>query len=154
MAITIQTIETKEFKTKAHGYDPEEVDMFLDEIADEFEDMQREIQTLRNAARQQVSAPAPAPVIIEPTETVQKLLANAQRVSDETIADARKQAEMTLAEARVKAEGLVAEAKMEATRLHDSLDSLRSAANDYRTRFKNLVDDQMHVLNAETELFK
>ena len=45
MAVTIQMIETKEFKTKAHGYDPEEVDVFLDEIADEFEEMQREIQS-------------------------------------------------------------------------------------------------------------
>ena len=43
MAITIQTIETKEFKVKPNGYDPDEVDVFLDSIIDEFEDMQREI---------------------------------------------------------------------------------------------------------------
>jgi len=158
MAVTIQMIETKEFKTKAHGYDPEEVDIFLDEIADEFEEMQGEIQALRNAARQQSSAPAPAPApppaSVEAAETVQKLLANAQRVSDETVADARVQADTILAEARAKAETLITEAKKESTRLHDSLDSLRTAANDYRTRFKNLVDDQTRVLNAETELFK
>ena len=67
MAVTIQMIETKEFKTKAHGYDPEEVDVFLDEIADEFEEMQREIQSLRAAAMRQ-SAPAPAPAPADNSE--------------------------------------------------------------------------------------
>lgn len=159
MAVTIQMIETKEFKTKAHGYDPEEVDVFLDEIADEFEEMQREIQALRAAqmrpSSQPVPAPAPAPAAVpEPSETVQKMLVNAQRVSDETLADARRQSDLMLSDAKAKAERLVEEAKKEAIKIKDSLDTLRSAANDYRARFKRLVDDQMHVLAGETELFK
>ena len=142
MAVTIQMIETKEFKTKAHGYDPEEVDVFLDEIADEFEEMQREIQSLRAAAMRQ-SAPAPAPAPADNSESVQKMLANAQRVCDETMSDARKQADL-----------IVADAKAESKRLQDGLDTLRSAASDYRARFRRLVEDQQHVLNAESELFK
>ena len=35
MQITIEMIETKEFKTKPRGYDPQEVDEFLDAICDE-----------------------------------------------------------------------------------------------------------------------
>lgn len=153
MAVTIQMIETKEFKTKAHGYDPEEVDVFLDEIADEFEEMQREIQSLRAAAMRQ-SAPAPAPAPADNSESVQKMLANAQRVCDETMSDARKQADLIVADAKAKADRLVAEAKAESKRLQDDLDTLRSAASDYRARFRRLVEDQQHVLNAESELFK
>lgn len=152
MAITIQMIETKEFKMKPNGYDPEEVDVFLDSIIDEFEDMQREIQSLRASAAR--PKPAPAPAIPESTETAQKLLANAQRVSDETMADARKQAESVIADAKVQADRLVRDAQKEATRLQESLETLRGAANDYRDRFKRLVDDQMHLLNADTELFQ
>lgn len=150
MAITIQTIETKEFKVKPNGYDPEEVDVFLDSIIDEFEDMQREIQGLRASARQRPSAPA----IPDSTESAQKLLANAQRVSDETMADARKQADIIIADAKVKADRMVEDAKKEAENLQDTLDTLRGAANDYRARFKRLVDDQMHLLNANTDVFK
>ena len=154
MAVTIQMIETKEFKTKANGYDPEEVDVFLDEIADEFEEMQREIQSLRaSVARPQPTQHAPA-VSLESTETLQKMLVNAQRVSDETMADARKQADQMLVDAKVRAERIVEEAKIESKRLQESFDSLRTAAHDYRARFKRLVDDQMHVLNGETELFR
>ena len=155
MAVTIQMIETKEFKTKAHGYDPEEVDVFLDEIADEFEEMQREIQSLRAAAmRQSAPAPAPAPAPADNSESVQKMLANAQRVCDETMSDARKQADLIVADAKAKADRLVAEAKAESKSLQDGLDTLRSAASDYRARFRRLVEDQQHVLNAESELFK
>lgn len=159
MAVTIQMIETKEFKTKAHGYDPEEVDVFLDEIADQFEEMLREIQSMRAASMRQPApaamvAPSPAPVSTEAVESVQKMLANAQRVSDETIADARRQADLMLGDAKAKAESLVEDAKKESLRIKDSLDTLRSAAIDYRARFKRLVDDQMHLLTGEVELFK
>jgi cell division initiation protein len=151
MAVTIQMIETKEFQTKAKGYDPEEVDRFLDEIADEFEDMERQLRALRAEAKR-----TPAPVIppVQDTGTVAKLLENAQRVSDETITDARKQADAMLTDAKTRAELLVADARSEAAKLKDSMDTLRSAAKDYRARFKRLLDDQMHVLSGESELFK
>lgn len=154
MAVTIQMIETKEFKTKPHGYDPDEVDMFLDEIADEFEDMQHEIQALRAAPPRQQSAPASAPSAVDHSEAAQMILVNAQRVGDETLADARRQAELLLADAKAKAERMVEEARAEAKKLQEGYDALRSAANDYRARFRRLVDDQMHVINAETELFR
>ncbi|NLZ90225.1 MAG: DivIVA domain-containing protein, partial [Clostridiales bacterium] len=43
MAITVTMIEEKEFKTKVRGYDPIEVDEFLDDICDEMIDMQNVI---------------------------------------------------------------------------------------------------------------
>ncbi len=162
MAVTIQMIETKEFKTVPKGYDPEEVDVFLDDICDEFEEMENELKSLRISLAKAQSAPAPAPapaptptvIREEPSETAQRMLANAQRVSDETIADARKEADKILAEAKVKADQMLQNAQTESARLKSSLDTLRAAANDYRTRFKRLVDDQSHLINAETELFK
>ena len=46
MPITVAMIEEKEFKTKVRGYDPVEVDEFLDEICDEMINMQDRIQEL------------------------------------------------------------------------------------------------------------
>ncbi|GHU83453.1 septum site-determining protein DivIVA [Clostridia bacterium] len=165
MAITVQTIVDKQFKTKSHGYDEEEVNKFLDEIADEFEVMEREIKTLREAARQPVApAPAPlaapAPVFVKEaapapeTDTIKIMLETARRVSDETQLEAKRQADLILSDAKTQAKQLVDEAKAESDRLKDSLDVLRSAATDYRARFKRLVDDQVQVLNTDTDLFK
>ena len=163
MAVTIQMIETKEFKTVAKGYDPEEVDVFLDDICDQFDEMENEIKSLRAslAKAQAAAAPAPAPVVAAPaakaddsSEAAQRLLRNAQRVSDETIADARSEANKIVADAKAKADSMLQDAQTESARLQGSLDTLRAAANDYRARFKRLVEDQSHLLNAETELFK
>ena len=78
MAITVPMIEEKEFKTKVRGYDPVEVDEFLDEICDEMILMQEEISNLQarlaQASRNLAYAqPAPAPVPEIPPETEKKL---------------------------------------------------------------------------------
>lgn len=47
MQITVDMIETKEFKTKPRGYDPQEVDEFLDAICDEMIRLQDKIPSSR-----------------------------------------------------------------------------------------------------------
>ena len=62
MQITIEMIETKEFKTKPRGYDPQEVDEFLDAICDEMARQLDEIQSLQQQlAAAKAARPAPAP---------------------------------------------------------------------------------------------
>ncbi len=175
MPITVEMIEQKEFKTKVRGYDPVEVDEFLDEICDELIALQDEVASLQNQLTQaraqaarpvkaEVPTPAPvAPVPVRPQapaiqkdqeETIRKLLVNAQRVSDETVAEAHARAEAIVAEAQKKAEMAVADVAGERDSLAQEVTMLRKAAKDYRDRFVRLVEDQQHVLKAETELFK
>ena len=61
MQITIEMIESKEFKIRPKGYDQQEVDEFLDAICDEMAAQQDQIQSLQ---QQLMSAQAkrPAPV--------------------------------------------------------------------------------------------
>ena len=172
MPITVAMIEEKEFKTKVRGYDPVEVDEFLDEICDELIALQDEVASLqeqlaqsraqaaRPARQEQAPAVPPptmrpqvAPIAKEQEETLRKLLVNAQRVSDETVAEAHARAEAIVAEAQRKAEEAVADIASERESLAQEVETLRKAAKDYRGRFQRLVDDQVHILKAETELF-
>lgn len=176
MAITVAMIEEKEFKTKMRGYDPVEVDEFLDDICDEMVSMQEEIATLNQRLAQAgkggasfapVPAPIPAPLAVEKpavkeiekaeenvSESAQKLLARAQKMYDETIADAKAEAEKILSEARNKADSTVIDLVDEKEALQNEVEMLRAAAKDYRERFLRLVEDQQHVLNSEKELFE
>ena len=203
MAVTIQMIENKEFKRSlVGGYDPKEVDEFLDEICDEMQSMQEDISSLQTKLRAAtsagvpgvygsvpapgfgathkvpaVSAPAeekkpepPAPVPAAPaaapapaapaparqdtSEAAKKLLASAQQVYDRMIEDARKEADEILTTARTKAGEAVADLQTEKERVQGEIDMLKSAARDYRTRFLRLVEDQTHVINSESELFR
>ncbi|NLB91544.1 MAG: DivIVA domain-containing protein [Clostridiales bacterium] len=174
MAITVEMIEQKEFKTKVRGYDPIEVDEFLDEIADELIALQDEIANLHQQliqARAQgnrpqrpevVPAAAPAPprpqvsqtMAKEQEETLRQLLVNAQRVSDETVAEAHDRAEKIVDEAEKKASDVLANIRSEKDSMSKEVEELKQAAKDYRNRFIRLIEDQKHVLKAEKELFE
>lgn len=192
MSITVKMIEDKEFKKVIRGYDPVEVDEFLDAICDEMQAMQDEIGSLQSKLRAAASAgaaasfggvpapshgvprpalapaaapepapvpapapaPAPAPVQKDSSEAAKKLLASAQQVYDQMVADARKEADEIVTTARAKAGNAVADLKEEKERIESEINILKSAARDYRSRFLRLVEDQTHVINSESELFK
>ena len=112
MPITVAMIEEKEFKTKVRGYDPVEVDEFLDDICDEMIVMQEEISNLQarlaQASRTQMYAqPAPQPqrdANAEASDSAQRLLARAQKMYDDTIAEAKREADSILANANTQAQ--------------------------------------------------
>ena len=181
MAITVAMIEEKEFKFKVRGYDPVEVDEFLDDICDEMVAMQDEINTLNQRLAQAgrggafsampmaaaVPAPAPTPIPApvpapaaqadvekEASEAAQKLLARAQKMYDETIADAKAEAEEILKNAHSRADMGIDALEEEKAGLQKEVDELRAAAQDYRERFLQLLEDQHHVLKAKSTLFE
>ena len=158
MPITVPMIEEKEFKTKVRGYDPVEVDEFLDEICDEMISMQEEnarlqaqlAQAKRDLAYVQVppaprTAPAPA---ADASESAQKLIANAQRVYDDTVAQAKEEAAAILA----KAKGSVSDDLLkEKSDLEQEIRDLRSSISEYRDRMNRMLDEIRSKLNAAEE---
>lgn len=151
MAITAKIIEEKEFSRVSNGYNPDEVDDFLDEILDYLDARDAEM----NALRAQLAQAAPAaPDAHSDLEGASILLRNAQSVYEQTVRDAQTQAQRLITAAQDQAAQIVVDAKEETRALTEQLQTLRSAALDYRARFLRLVEDQQHVLSAETELFK
>ena len=172
MPITVAMIEEKEFKTKMRGYDPVEVDEFLDEICDEMVAMQEEISTLTQRLNQTahsayvssaiptpvpppapIPAPAPAPKPVEApkadsSEAAQRLLAQAQKVYDETIAEAKAKAEEILSGASERASSGLEDLEAEKSDLQQEVEMLRQAAKDYRERFLRLIEEQHHILKS------
>ena len=157
MAITPKIIEEKEFSRISNGYNPDEVDDFLDEILDYIDERDAQMEALRTQLAEAQKAAQSRPVAPTPQNDVEAaslLLRNAQTVYDQTVRDAQGQAQALVAEAQKQAEQIVIDAKEETKALTEQLQMLRSAALDYRARFLRLVEDQQHVLSAESELFK
>jgi len=170
MAVTIQMIGEKEFKIKAHGYDQDEVDEFLDEIADEFEEMEHKINELsaRLAEALEEAAAAPAqlqaagsaqlgraePSYASQEENIRNMIINTQRVCDETLANAQERAQEMERDAREQADRIRADAQSETQYLKDEMTALRAGAQDFRTRFQQLIENQSQLLRAEGDLFK
>ncbi|MBE5765924.1 MAG: DivIVA domain-containing protein [Clostridiales bacterium] len=179
MAITVKEIRNKQFASQRNGYNKDEVDDFLDELADQLEDLIKENLSL---AKQLMERPAveSQPVFFEkPVEvhkestpatseagydepsyfknletTLRETLINAQRVADETIAEARKKSAQMVAEAETTAASMLASAKADADAAKSEADELRKNSGEYRAQFLQLIENQIHLLNAEDILFK
>jgi DivIVA domain-containing protein len=136
VALSPQRIRDTHFKTARRGYDPAEVDAFIEEAAAALESAQNEATAMEARARAAVARlqelsqgasepaePAPAePVVhagVDEAETISRTLLLAQRTADTTIAEARAEADRVLDEARQQADGQLDGARAEATRVLD-----------------------------------
>ena len=169
MAITVTMIEEKEFKRAVRGYDPLEVDEFLDAICDEMESLNHTIAQLRDQLKQQQAAPAPympavsAPAPLAPIastgeepsmpsdlKTAQQLLEKTQKACDEVLEKARERAEAIIQEAEDSVpdpELTDLEAQKEA--LKDEIKALEEDAQKFKTRFQTMLKDQIDILDSE-----
>jgi DivIVA domain-containing protein len=201
MPISVKEIHEKEFSRQVRGYNIDEVDDFLDEIASQLELLIRENRALTQqlssrpevpvqvvttpaqvvpaplppvSAPVQVSAkPEPVPIAASADESkyfknleaaLRETLISAQRIADETVTDARKKANSMVASAEDKANKLLSSAEEQAASITSSCNAeaaliraenedVRKAAEDYRSRFIRLVEEQMRAIKADHKLF-
>ena len=183
MAISVKDIQEKVFSTQAsNGYNVEQVDDFLDELAEQLGTLIRENLALNGQVKQLEEQLASAKS--EKAEMEKKLpdynesgyfknlesamresLIGAQRIADETVAEANKKAELTIADATAQAEKTIADANAQAeamtaaaekaaVEMKAETERLHAIADAYMTNFKALVEEQMKALNASEGLLK
>jgi len=165
MALTIDDIYDKEFATRGGGYDPNDVDRFLDEICDEMTQMLEHIGELEKKLQQaqmeteaaQASARQAAPIVKnEPvartSETLEGILLSAQRLADEAVENARNKADVIVKEAQDKATQIVDEARGEKEALSGELDALRTSVAEYKEGFLTLINKYKTLLENEALL--
>jgi DivIVA domain-containing protein len=123
-----QRIRDTRFKTaKRGGYDPTEVDSFLEEAAAALEAAQNDATAMEARARAAVARlqelsqgggdPGGIPrASADEAETISRTLLLAQRTADEAIAAAKAEAEQVRAGADEEAAGIIEEARLEARR--------------------------------------
>ncbi len=161
--ITIEAIESKEFKFKARGYDPEEVDSYLDEICDEMsrqQDAMQKLQQQLKEARMTRPEPAPAPksdvapAATVPDTSVQEVLEAAIRLKNEILKEAQEKADAIVADAEKQAKERLGSLGEEHDRLCAQVEDLKKAAVDYRDKFETLIQLQKDALDEAADLFE
>lgn len=143
MEMSPQRVRNAEFKTVRKGADPDEVRVFLNDVADELERAQNQSTAMEARARaavarlQEVSesgAGAPSTTVEaspDEAETISRTLVLAQRTADTAVAEARREAARivgaahdeaatTLDSTREMAAQLLDEARIEARRLGEN----------------------------------
>lgn len=108
MDVTPKQINEKQFRDAWRGYNQEEVDDFLDRVAETLEGTQQENQSLRLRNKELEKALS---TTREAEEMLKKTLVTAQRAAEEAIAKAKAKAEQLVGEAEKRARGANEEAR-------------------------------------------
>ena len=155
--VTVDIISTKEFSQVSKGYNPKEVDEFLDDICDEMERMEAEIKDLRqkttNVRPAQATAAAAAVPGDDITNQFREILTTAQQVKDETLRKAREDAEAIRAKAEAEATERLDGLSEERDALTKQIADLKTTASNYRKQFEELLQAQQEALEKATALF-
>lgn len=152
--ITVEEISRKEFSFANKGYNPKEVDDFLDDICDEMERMENEMIDLR----QKTSAVRPAAqeaaaVSTENEQSFREVLAMAVQVKDETLRKAKEDAEAIRAKAETEARERLDGLSEEREALEKEVAELKKAAAEYRSQFESLLRAQQDALEKAAGLW-
>lgn len=181
MALTPDDVVTKQFQHVRfkEGFDPDEVDDFLDEIVVEWrktieqnEQLKAENERLKAEAAESGSAPAEhddsaqgeqadeaaSGAVVASSAGIIEL---AQRLHDEYVADGIAQRDQLVSEAQAQATALVSEAEArtreeterlvtERESLESSIADLREFESDYRSQLRSYIEGQLESLDAST----
>ena len=143
MKLTPMDISNKEFKKGFRGYDSEEVDEFINEIIENYEELYKENSRLKeNLSR--VNEKLEHYVKIE--NTIQNTLLLAQNAAEQARETSQKEAEMILSKANESAQKVLDKAHNDVILINDEYEKVKQEFIKFRAKFRNFM-------NAQTETF-
>ncbi len=148
-----------DFKKMLRGYDPQEVDVFLELVADRLEDLVREVLQLRERAdtlQQQVSSQTGR------EHAVQEALVTAQELRKEIRGQAEREAELILQEVQVEARrqrgeaeaevrAIVRDAERRLEQARDALEEMERRRIRFLKAYRQLLEREMDVVEVEED---
>jgi cell division initiation protein len=144
MKLTPLDIKKQEFKKVMRGYDPVEVDTFMDMMANEFEEVLKQQKEMRDRS---IEIDTQLKDYKQIEKTLQQTLLQAQEVTGRTYESARKEAELIVKDAEGRAARIVEQANSELVRINKELSELR-------IRRESLIGRMRVLLSAELDLLK
>lgn len=165
MAIRPIDVRRKEFKNGFRGYDANQVDDFLDQVADEFEraytDNQRvkeEISSLRERLQQFEDLEGSIRSALVHAEQASNDLRNSaqreaddlklgsQREAENLRVSSQKEAELIIQEAQARAHQMLADSSGRVERIQESYEVLVEAKREFKNDFRRLLKTYMDVM--------
>ncbi|HEY9227918.1 MAG TPA: DivIVA domain-containing protein, partial [Gemmatimonadaceae bacterium] len=143
--LTPLDVRRYEFGKAMRGYDPDRVNQFREQVAEELERLSRVNQDLDAKARgfhEQLRA------FRERDKAINEALVSAQQLRNEIREQAEKEAQLILREARADADRLLDEAKSEIRRVEDQLSSLERGRRAYLAQLRVMIERHLSEITA------
>lgn len=156
MPITSLEIKDKTFSTKFRGFDPEEVDEFLDIVVRDYEglvrnnhEMERHIRSLeeRLSYFDEMKDSLSQSVLIA-QDTAERVKQAAQERSNNIIQQAEQDAQRLLEEAKYKANEILRQATDNAKKVAVETEELKNKSRVFHQRLKSTIESQLAIVES------
>ncbi len=145
MKLTPLDIKKQEFKKSMRGFDPVEVEAFLEMVSEQMEslirekkDMADEILKLKTQLRDYQTV----------ERTLQDTLVSAQESIRTSKANSNREAEMVIREAELKAEKILEDAKLKLAEMKNELVVVKAQKDSFARRLRHLLESQLDLITV------
>lgn len=145
-------INNKEFKKGMRGYNTDEVDEFLDRLAEDYETLYKENSTLKEKM-QGLTEKVEHYSKIE--TTIQNTLLLAQNAAEQAKLTSQKEADLIIKSANDTAQKILDKAHNDVMSINDDYEKIKQEFFKFRSKFRNFMKTQMDTFDdLEKEFIK
>lgn len=152
MKITSMDISNKEFKKVIRGYSSDEVDEFLEKIAEDYEMLYKENSALKEKG---YTLNEKLEHFSKLEDTIHNTLVLAQSSAEQAKLSAEKEAELIIREANESSKRIFDKAHNNVLQINNEYDKVKEDFIKFRAKFRNFMNAQLETFNElENDLLK
>ena len=148
MKLSPLSIKQQEFTRAMRGYDKEEVEAYLDKLADEFELLQKGNESLKKQLEESNELLTEYRKI---EKNLQNTLLKAQESSSKSLESTKKQASLIIKEAEIKASQILEKARENANEIRNAVIHLREERDMIVSKLKAIVNTQSKIVETKLQ---
>lgn len=158
--ITAMEINTKRFEQAKPGYKPEEVDEFLNQIADQIsamtkekEDTEKKIEVLVESIRRyKADEEALKDAMIGAQKQARAVMEEAKGKADAIIYEAQQKAEQIISAANVKADEIIGSTAVRAKKEQETLEKMQTAVTEFKSNLLSMYKAHLELITSLPEV--
>jgi cell division initiation protein len=145
MKLTPLDIRKQEFRKTLRGFDPIEVQTFLEMVGEEYEQVLEKNKLLNNRL---IELETKLKNYQETEKNLRETLLNVQEVKKQSEESSRKQADLVVKEAELKALEIIEIARKQARKMRDEVNLLRTQKESFINRLRQILISQIELLSV------
>lgn len=148
MKISPVEIKQQEFQKKMRGYDPDEVQSFLEKLADDLDELQKENEVLKSEldkANEELTE------FKKIEKNLQDTLLKAQDSASKSLEASKKQSALIIKEAELKASQIIDKARENTDEIRNAVINLREEKGLIIAKLKAIVSSQANLLELKVK---
>ncbi len=148
MKITPLDIQQQQFTVRFRGFDQRDVESFLELVRNEFEELIRENNSLKDELRRKGEQ---IEKYQDNEQTLKATMITAQKITEDVKTNAIKESEVIVAEARLKAQEILNIAQLRSLELFEEIKELKRQKIQFESNLRANIETHLKMLEAEAK---